>query len=311
MVPQSDMDFGQYLREARERRGVTLRQIATATRISPRTLEALESNEIRKLPGGIFSRAFVRSYAHEVGLDPDETVRRFLQQFPVSDVTQGSPLVEHVETQAQAAGEDDERQRQVAGLLIALVIGIPLIALIAYFAFSRQPADSGEAGAPGTTAGRTSGAPASGGAAADGGSPAGGGSAGAGTGSAGAPATPAAGTASPGAAGAANDAGAAGAAGNAATATPAPADAMRVMLIAAGPCWVRVSADGAVRYQGMLQRGDRQTVDARDQIYLEVGDAGTLSFTLNGRPGKPLGTGGQVARAHIRRSNLAEWLASP
>src|SRR5436189_1482991 len=74
-------DFGGKLRQARERRGISLRQIAAATKISAAALEALERNDISKLPGGIFSRAFVRSYAVEVGLDPDDTVGEFLERF--------------------------------------------------------------------------------------------------------------------------------------------------------------------------------------------------------------------------------------
>ena len=70
------------LRDARERRGISLRQIANATKISIGALEALERNDISRLPGGIFSRAFVRSYASEVGLDPDATIQEFIAQFP-------------------------------------------------------------------------------------------------------------------------------------------------------------------------------------------------------------------------------------
>ena len=67
-------DFGKKLRHAREERGVSLRQIAAKTKITLAALEALERNDVSKLPGGIFSRSFVRTYAAEVGLDPDETV---------------------------------------------------------------------------------------------------------------------------------------------------------------------------------------------------------------------------------------------
>src|SRR6266487_4924863 len=74
-------DFGGKLRQARERRGISLRQIASSTKIAAAALDALEKNDISKLPGGIFSRAFVRSYAVEVGLDPDETVKEFLERF--------------------------------------------------------------------------------------------------------------------------------------------------------------------------------------------------------------------------------------
>src|SRR5919197_5232621 len=74
-------DFGGTLREARERRGISLRQIANATKISVSVLESLERNDISRLPGGIFGRAFVRSYAIEVGLNPEETVKEFLERF--------------------------------------------------------------------------------------------------------------------------------------------------------------------------------------------------------------------------------------
>ena len=56
-------------------------RLPSSTKIAAAALEALESNDISKLPGGIFSRAFVRSYAVEVGLDPDETVKEFLERF--------------------------------------------------------------------------------------------------------------------------------------------------------------------------------------------------------------------------------------
>lgn len=74
-------DFGDKLRQARERRGISLRQITANTKIPVVALEALEQNDISRLPGGIFSRAFVRSYAAEVGLDPDATVDEFIERF--------------------------------------------------------------------------------------------------------------------------------------------------------------------------------------------------------------------------------------
>src|SRR5256885_13397437 len=83
--------FGQMLREARERRGVTLRQIANATKISVGVLEALERNDISRLPGGIFGRGFVRSYAIEIGLDPEQTIHDFMAQFPNDSVVAGPP----------------------------------------------------------------------------------------------------------------------------------------------------------------------------------------------------------------------------
>ena len=89
----SESDFGARMRHVREQRGVSLREIADATKISVSALEALERNDISRLPGGIFSRAFVRSYAAQIGIDPEQTVREFLSQFPHDSVTVGSPHV--------------------------------------------------------------------------------------------------------------------------------------------------------------------------------------------------------------------------
>src|SRR6202171_3051831 len=89
MAPLTPGGLGSRLRETRERKGITLRQIANATKISVGALEALERNDISRLPGGIFSRAFVRSYAIEVGLEPEETIREFIAQFPHDSVKAG------------------------------------------------------------------------------------------------------------------------------------------------------------------------------------------------------------------------------
>ncbi|MBI4265955.1 MAG: helix-turn-helix domain-containing protein [Acidobacteria bacterium] len=110
------------MRRQREERGVSLRQIADATKISVSALEALERNEISRLPGGIFSRAFVRSYALEVGLDPEQTVREFLVQFPHDSVTVGSPHAPRLDDRTDTQG-GRRRFAVVAVIAISLLIG--------------------------------------------------------------------------------------------------------------------------------------------------------------------------------------------
>ena len=68
-------DLGARLKRAREERGLPLSDIANRTKISVTALDALERNDLSRLPGGIFGRAFVRAYATELGLDPDENGR--------------------------------------------------------------------------------------------------------------------------------------------------------------------------------------------------------------------------------------------
>src|SRR5688500_17459115 len=93
MVDRPKVDFGARLKRLREERGVSLRQIADRTTLTVSALEAVERNDISRLPGGIVSRGFVRSYAVEIGLDPEQTVREFLVQFPTDSVSLGSPHV--------------------------------------------------------------------------------------------------------------------------------------------------------------------------------------------------------------------------
>jgi Helix-turn-helix domain len=75
--------LGAYLRRERETRGLTLRTISESTKVSHALLEGLEADDISRWPGGIFRRAFVRSYAQCVGLDPEDVIRRFEQQHVV------------------------------------------------------------------------------------------------------------------------------------------------------------------------------------------------------------------------------------
>jgi cytoskeletal protein RodZ len=125
-------DFGSKLRAARERRGVTLRQIANATKIAVAVLEALERNDISRLPGGIFGRAFVRSYAVEVGLDPEETIRDFMAQFPHDSVTVGHPTSEQIED--HDALESD--RRAATTFIRLIVVSLPLAAILIYLGAS-------------------------------------------------------------------------------------------------------------------------------------------------------------------------------
>jgi len=131
---------GDALRQARERRGLTIRQIAANTKISTAVLEGLERNDISRLPGGIFGRAFVRSYAIEVGLDPEKVIRDFLTQFPIESVTAGHPTAGPQED--REAADSDERVAWTIGRLV--VASIPVAALVLYIGGGFDGADPAE-----------------------------------------------------------------------------------------------------------------------------------------------------------------------
>jgi cytoskeletal protein RodZ len=69
--------FGEHLKREREMRGVSLEEISVATRIAPRFLAALESEQWELLPGGVFNRGFIRSVARYLGLDEDSLVAEY------------------------------------------------------------------------------------------------------------------------------------------------------------------------------------------------------------------------------------------
>ena len=143
-------DFGGKLRQAREGRGISLRQIAANTKISPRALEALERNDVSKLPGGIFSRAFVRSYAAEVGLDPEATVREFLERFDNEPASEP-----HVHVPVSDVEQSFENRQRAALLAVKAVGGLIIVAAVAtYFVVkSRQnPEETAAVAAPVTPA---------------------------------------------------------------------------------------------------------------------------------------------------------------
>src|SRR5512146_645272 len=70
--------FGERLRREREMRKVTLEEMAAATKIGTRSLKALEDGEFHKLPGGIFNKGFVRSYARFLGINEEQAVTDYL-----------------------------------------------------------------------------------------------------------------------------------------------------------------------------------------------------------------------------------------
>src|SRR5262249_48287070 len=289
---------GAKLRDARERRGLSLRQIANATKISIGALEALERNDISRLPGGIFSRAFVRSYAVEVGLDPEAMIQQFIDQFPNDSAIAGHPTSDQIEDH-QAV----ESERRTAGTFLWLaVVSVPLAGAVVYFATAGRPLIR-DASTPAAAASsspselprsadvsppvpETTPAPAS--------SPAN-------AGPAAAPVTPAA--AAPGATLPAVAPAASPAPSRASAAAADVPDQLTAQLSASRPCWVTATVDGKKSVDRLLPAGERMTIDTRRELVLTVGDAAGVALTLNGADAKPLGKSGEVVTVRINLTN--------
>ena len=72
--------FGDTLKRERELRQISLREISEATKINLRYLDALERNDFRHLPGGVFNKGFVRAYAQFIGIDPEAMAMAYLEE---------------------------------------------------------------------------------------------------------------------------------------------------------------------------------------------------------------------------------------
>ncbi len=118
--------FGDRLRREREMRGVTLDEISESTKITRRALEALEQEEFNLLPGGIFNKGFVRSYARYLGIDEEQAVSDYVEasqeQAPPEDKF---PLEIHEEnTQRKPPLNPKRSMTPIVLAVIALAIGV-------------------------------------------------------------------------------------------------------------------------------------------------------------------------------------------
>jgi cytoskeletal protein RodZ len=305
MADERQVDFGTFLRQAREQRGLSLQQLALTTKISARVLEALERNDPSKLPGGIFSRSFVRAYAREVGLDPDAAVAGFVSAFPdeagADEMTAATSAVE---------AESFQLQRRVVRVLLRMLGVAMLVAILAlvYYSWSgRKPvAESPGAGA----------APAAG------------------------PATQV--PAPPQARPSAPETGLTSSPGTGASSEPAPGTVQSepapppaaqptpsaepagtpvsppaggslqaplvVVLSVSGSCWLSVSVDGTRMPSRTFSAGERIEYAVQRSITMTAGNAGALSLTLNGKPARALGGAGEVVTTTISASGYENFL---
>lgn len=86
------LTLGEKLRQAREERGFTLSEVAEQTRISSLYLESIENDDYRTLPGGIFNKGFVKSYAKFVGVNEQEALADYSAIISKSDIVENPEL---------------------------------------------------------------------------------------------------------------------------------------------------------------------------------------------------------------------------
>ncbi|HEX9983077.1 MAG TPA: RodZ domain-containing protein [Thermoanaerobaculia bacterium] len=253
--------FGEELRREREIRGISLKEIADATKISKRFLEAIERNDHKTLPAPVFTRGFVREYARYLGLSAEDIVNRY------NYAAAGDQHVEktaHLERLVTPTPEPVivQRPRPKQGIpppykridrnLIVTVLIIVALAGASWWAYTyKQKRAAAEAqAADATTAPIVTPRPA---------------------------ATP-----QP-------------------AAEPAPDDTvLRLSIEMTGDCWMTLEADGKRVLNDELKEGDRRTFEAKDRFRFQtIGNAGAVTLTINGTQVPPLGDAGEVVKNRV------------
>ncbi len=130
------VSLGEELKRERELRDISLREISEATKISMRILEAIERNNFRALPGGIFNRNFLRAYADFIGIDSENVVRKYNQQFDGSN--EHAPPVESIPGVGATLAPQHIQEKKSGKMLQIVLILVLLILVGTYFYFNRH-----------------------------------------------------------------------------------------------------------------------------------------------------------------------------
>jgi cytoskeletal protein RodZ len=113
------LTLGEKLRQAREARGISISEVAEQTRISALYLEAIENNDYRTLPGGIFNKGFVKSFAKFVGVDENEALTDYSRLL----AEQGTDSGEDPKTyRPEVLTDDYSRSSMIPTLIFAVII---------------------------------------------------------------------------------------------------------------------------------------------------------------------------------------------
>jgi cytoskeleton protein RodZ len=296
---------GEFFKQVRETKGLTVDEVASKTRIRTDFVKALEDGNFAKLPDQVFAKGFVRSYARSLGLDEEDAIHRFIQ-------SAGSFYEKQDERERLKVRQiEEDRKRQSNRKAVTIAISIAVLTLIFLLSreqssvFRRGAAEQGSAtkrttqsakeipasmarepertaevskptempaGSPKTTIDTLSRQePVTSASAA----------------SRSEPETVL--TASPGSDGPL--------AGIALNATESVVDGQLALdLEATELSWVVVQIDNGSPQESLLRPGEKAHWKGQDQFILTLGNAGGVKAELNGKPQKPFGPSGKVAR---------------
>jgi cytoskeleton protein RodZ len=248
--------FGSWLRQQREIRNITLREISDNTKIGLRYLEALEEDRFEVLPAPIFAKGFLREYAKYVGLDPDEVVNFYLTAEQRHRAERGGDDVSGVLPIPNPGRVPPARGLPLGWLLIAAAALLALL-LVAALVWALRRGRGAERLDPAaeTTAEATPMAPV--------------------------PMAPAPGPPPP---------------APPQQAPAGPHGPLVVTLSFTAECWVEAVVDRDRHISELRVQGESMRIEGRESVVLTLGNAGAVRGEVNGRPLRLGATPGQVVR---------------
>ena len=133
------LTLGEKLRAAREERGVSISEVAEQTRISPLYIESIENDDYRNLPGGIFNKGFVKSFAKYVGVNEQEALMDYGHLIASKE---GERPDEGRTYRPQVLTDDRSHNSSIPTVLVAVVIlALMTVAVLFLVNYLRRPSD--------------------------------------------------------------------------------------------------------------------------------------------------------------------------
>lgn len=267
--------LGERLKAAREAKGVSLLEAEEDTKIRKRYLEALEDEEYNIIPGIVYAKGFLRTYAAYLGFNSDEV----MAEFRLLNIREEKPERAKVKFQEYKA-PTVRRRKKLKWKPSLLTVFLAVAAVVTLLVFNNFWNDyRGTAIKPPETdksniinQGESLQKPQK-------------------------PRPPAGGSN-----------------GQAAVPdtvyenpAPAPTPEQALTLVLATKdqaSWVRVDADGVTKFSGTMAPGQTQNFSANDKIYIKLGNAGTVEVIFNGQNLGFLGSMGQIAKREFTRIQM-------
>lgn len=272
--------IGERLRQERLRQGFDLQQLAELTKINLVFLEAIEADDLEKLPGIFFTRSFVRQYARALQLDEadfEPELNRIAACERVPTIERPPVTPEELDVPPMAArGGRSSAQRPLGSLVVLLAIVAVCSVIFWLWQRSREARSASSEQPESATAPQPVAAPAP------------------------QPVSPPPAPSSEPAA--VEPTGASGPATETPTPeTPPPAQAVAtqtapilVRIHAIEATWVRIASDGKYQFSGILKPDESRTVEANQLVQLRTGNAAGIEVSWNDKPVGPIGPAGQV-----------------